>query len=337
MFPASQILLSPHAIVGTALLLASLAFFLEWRQGGPRWPWLACASLLGLTRPYDLAVFAGVAAAVFAADLLRGRDGRLRAPLELLWLAPVVLYDLAVFGVHPSFSLFTDAQNQVPLPALSELLWAAGPAAALAFLPRRQPAGAGVRNALGLGAAVVAALLVLVRLPFALQLVNALGALLLLRAALCVPARYRAPAVLALCPTSLYLLWRLFHPAPAWFPPRDYTQAARELRPYCREEEVLLAPVDPGLIVAGQAACSLAIGHRVLTPDLARRVEETRRFYGAATPASWRADLLRRLGVTYVLLPPGRGAWIEGSGFAPLFVLPGLEAWRCCAPRNAPP
>lgn len=327
MFPASQILISPHAIVGTALLLAAVAYFLEWRDGGPRRPWLVCATLLGVTRPYDLAVFAALAASLFAVDLARGRTERLRGALELLWLAPVLVYDVAAFAFHPSFALFTGAQNEVPLPPWPELLWAAGPALALAVLPSRDPRGAVVRNALGLGAGVIAVLLVLLRLPFALQLVNALGAFLLLRAALCVPERFRVPAVLALCPTSLYLLWTLFHPAPAWFPPRDYTEAARELRGRCRAEEVLLAPVDPGLIVAGQAPCSLAIGHRVLTPDLARRVEETRRFYSASTPAAWRADLLRRLGIAYVLLPRGRGAWIEGSGFAPLFVLPGLEAW----------
>lgn len=334
LYPWAQAVISTHAIVGTGLLLGAVAFFLEWRAGAPRWRWLLCANLLGVTRPYDLAVFGVLAGTMFAADVWRGHGDRARGVIELLWLAPVLFYDALVFGLHPAFSLFTGAQNEVPLPAWSELLLAVAPAAALAVLPCRGAREPDLPRALGLGALAVAALLFLVRLPFALQLVNALGAFLLLRAALGVPARVLPPTVLALCPTSLWLLWRLFNPAPVWFAPRDYVDVARRLRMHCRDEEVLLAPVDPGLIVSGWAPCSLAIGHRVLTPDLSRRVEETRRFYDPATPASWRSALLKRLGVRYVLLQRGRGGWIEGSGFVPLFVLPSIEAWRSGPPNQ---
>jgi hypothetical protein len=327
LYPFAQIVVSPHAIVGTALLLGSLAFFLEWRAGGPRWPWLLCANLLGITRPYDLAVFGAMAAALLAHDLWRTRS--LRGALELIGLLPALFYNALVFGLHPSFSLFMGAQNDVPLPAPVELLFAVGPAAALALVPARGREGGGdVARTAGLGALAVVALLFVVRLPFTLQFVNALGALLLVRAALVAPKRLLAPAVAVLSPTALCLLWILFHPSPQWFPPRDYTQTADLLRARCRDQDVLLAPVDPGLIVFGRTPCSLAIGHRVVTPDLLQRVEETRRFYSASTPPAWRADLLNRLGVRFVLMPRGKGDWLEGSGFVPVFALPSLEAWE---------
>ena len=54
----------------------------------------------------------------------------------------------------------------------------------------------------------------------------------------------------------------------------------------------VLAPMDPGLIVAGLAPCLVVLGHRVLTPGFASRVEEVRRFYTRETSPLWRRGYL---------------------------------------------
>ena len=38
-----------------------------------------------------------------------------------------------------------------------------------------------------------------------------------LLAALLTPSRWLVPALLALCPTSVFLVWRVLNPFPAWF------------------------------------------------------------------------------------------------------------------------
>lgn len=333
LFPFAQALVSAHAVVGTALLLGSLSFFIDWRAGGPRWPWIAGATLLGITRPYDLAVFGAVAGIVLLLDLYRTGRAALGRLSDLAWLGPVLFYDALVFVGHPSFSVFSGAQNDVPPPSLGALAWALGPAVLLAFAFRGEGRRSEPSRIAALGALVLVALLGLLRLPFTFQLVNALGALLLVRAALALPRRALPVAVLCLCPTSLLLLGRSLDPPAYWFPPADYTAAALVLRERCRPQEVVLAPVDPGLVVASLTPCSLALGHRVLTPDLQRRVDETRRFYDPATSPAWRRALLDRLGVRYVLLPPRGGALLEGSGFAVLLERPGLEVWAAPPPR----
>src|SRR5574340_1004365 len=61
-FPSSHALgLWTHGLVGLGLLCWSFALHLEWRrkQGKP-WAWIATAALLGLCRPFDLAVFFAV-------------------------------------------------------------------------------------------------------------------------------------------------------------------------------------------------------------------------------------------------------------------------------------
>ena len=150
------------------------------------------------------------------------------------------------------------------------------------------------------------AAVLIVRLPFTLQLTNALGALLLLWAGLAVPSRGLPWAVLALCPTSLLLLWQLYNPPPVWFPPRDYVAATLELSRHCRAGDMVLGPVDPSLLIAGRTACGAVLGHRVATPDVERRIDEARRFYSPDTAPAWRRQLLERLAPAFVLLPPGQ-------------------------------
>jgi hypothetical protein len=328
-FPWSQAIVGAHGLVGTALLLAALERYLSWRGGGARSHWLLCAVLLGVTRPYDLLVFLAVVAGFSARDLAAGHTRQALAPaLEMIWLVPVLFYDAIVFVAHPAFNLYTGAQNDVPLPRLVETAFALGPAVLLAVLGRAPGARTEAGRLAAWGAAALIAALVLVRLPFALQLSNALGALLLLWAGLAVPARRLPWAALALCPTSLLLLWQILRPPVVWFPPRDYETAAVALSRQCRPGDMVLGPVDPSLIIAGRAPCGALLGHRVATPDMDRRADEARRFYSQGTAVEWRLQLLRQLAPAFVLMPPGRGEWIRGSGYEPLLALPTLEVYR---------
>jgi len=317
LYPWWEALVSGHALVGTALLVLALAWHVRWREGrGPRWRWLVAAAVLGLCRPFDFGLFLLVVVAAAAPRLVRGpsRGEALGQLAPLLWLGPVLFYDLLVFGFHPAFAVYS-RQNVVPTPPLSTLGWAllpAGPLAALGLL-RRQDGCAELRRALRAWAVVELAFLLAPGGGFALQFVNSLGALVLITAALASPPRWLPALTLAACPTSLLLLWVSFHPAPAWFPPVAYREVALDLKRDCRPGDVLLAPMDPSLIVAGLAPCHVVLGHRVLTPGFASRVEEVRRFYTRETSPAWRSGYLDAVRARFVLLPaPGEG-WLDGA------------------------
>jgi len=73
----------------------------------------------------------------------------------------------------------------------------------------------------------------------------------------------------------------------------------------------VLAPMDPGLIVAGLAPCLVVLGHRVLTPGFASRVEEVRRFYARETSPLWRRGCLEAVRARFVLLPAPGAGWLD--------------------------
>jgi len=249
---------------------------------------------------------------------------------QLLWLGPVLVYDLLIFGFHPAFAMYTH-QNVVPTPPLATLAWALVPAGPLAavWLSRRQDGAAGageLQRTLRAWAVVELAFLLAPGGGFALQFVNSLGALVLVAAALAAPPRWLPALTVAACPTSLLLLWVAFHPAPAWFPPVAYREVALELRQECLPGDVLLAPMDPGLIVAGLAPCHVVLGHRVLTPGFASRVEEVRRFYTRETPPRLRSGYLDAVRARFVLLPAPGAGWL-GRGWRRVRTFSNFELW----------
>jgi hypothetical protein len=333
LYPSWEILVSAHALVGTALLLLALAWHIRWREGRTsRWRWLVTATVLGLCRPFDLGLFLLIATAIAGPRLLHhaSRRAALGQLAELSWLAPVLAYDLLIFGFHPAFAVYSH-QNVVPTPPLSTLAWALLPAAPLAVLallgPRRLPDHDELLRTLRAWALVELAFLLVPGGGFAMQFVSSLGAVVLLAAALGTPPSWLPALTLAASPTSLLLLWVSYHPPLAWFPPQAYEDAARELKEECRPGDVLLGPIDPSLVVAGLTPCHVVLGHRVLTPEFASRVEEVRRFYARDTPPLWRCGYLDAVRARFVLLPtPGTG-WLSGGGWRRVRVFSNFELW----------
>jgi hypothetical protein len=311
---------SAHSTLASALLLWSLLLHAGWRaETRARWPWLLCAASLGLVRPFDLGLFVLVAG-LFAAA-------------ELLWLSPVLFYDLLAYHLHPAFAVWSGSQNVVATPPAIEFGFALGVPCLLAV--------AGVRDALrrtGLAQAVLASLwmallaslaLMLSGASFALQFANSLGLLLLLLAAAGTPAAFAPVAAVLLAPTSLLLLFRFLNPAPQWFVARDTLAAIDAPARSCHADDVALAPPNLSLLISGRTACRVVVGPRVLTPDFAARETAVQRFYDAATTPAARRAYLASVGATRVVAPGGAGAWLgENPPFAPRLALSRIEAWE---------
>jgi hypothetical protein len=336
LFPWLQLQAAPYALLGSALLLWGLTEYVAWRFGSrSKWTWLAAAWILGLSRPFDLVVLALAVTLVEGLERLRGRG--CRGLQELVWLTPVFFYDGLVLAFHPAFLVWSGAQNAVALPPWYELASGLGPAAALAALGARRWWGpAGVRRALFAWALAVSALLC-TGLSFAVQFATSLGLVLLLLAGLSLAERWLPVAAALLSPTALVLLWQFVNPPPSWFPPRDYQSAIAYLQGACRGGDVVYAPTDPSLMVAGLTPCRVAIGHRVLTPELATRAGESARFFDARTSARWRGEYLAGIGARFVMIPAGREAWLAGTGFRRRLALGILEVWESGADRSPTP
>jgi hypothetical protein len=292
---------------------------------------LAAAWALGLSRPYDLVVFVMVAAGGEAMDAVRpgGRRAMTRL-LELLWLAPVFVYYALVTGVHPSFSGWGSQAGDLSPPRL-ELIFALGPPAALvaAFHPRRAAWSNPVLRTFGLWCGVLVAVVALAwSLPMAKQFVVSLGTALLLWAACVAPVRYLLLAWLGSLPTSVLLFWLALHPPPSVFVADDYFAAAAALRSACVPGDLVIAPSEPSLLLAGTTPCHVALGHRLLTPRFAAEVAQGRRFYDEAASPAWRRAYLDDRGARFVLLPAGRGGWLRAApAWERVLARPLLEVW----------
>jgi hypothetical protein len=155
-----------------------------------------------------------------------------------------------------------------------------------------------------------------------------------LLAALVTPARVLPTAALLLSPTSAFLLWRVFHPYPDWYMPRDYARAVAVLHDACADGDVALAPSDLSLMIAGLTPCRVALGHRGLTPAWPAAVAAGTRFYDRATPAPWRTAYVDSIGADFILLPAGGGPMLGGDPrFTAREGLPLLEIWQAAPTR----
>ena len=333
MYPWHQALMNPHFVWGTALLLWSASWYLDFRRGrGPRWPWVVSGAVLGLSRPYDLATLVGLVGVLAVADLLtpaRRAEGR-RHLFDALWLLPAALYYALLIGGRFGLSGWTGAQagdlNPPGLEFLPALL-PAGLAAAVFWRGAREAGDDAQRLAAG-WCLLLLAVVLFYPSPMAKQHATSLGTATVLLAALVTPPRWLPALCLACLPTSAFVWWQVAQPRPDWFLPRDYFTATRALASSCRPRDVLVAPTDLSLMAAGLTPCSVALGHRALTPRWTEKVAEGRRFYDPATPPEWRRAYLDGLAARFVALPAGRGAWLAGSAFQVRLATPLLELWE---------
>jgi hypothetical protein len=330
LYPFHQSLMNAHFVTATALIVWTFAFFLEWRAGQrSRWAWVACAWALGFSRPYDLVTFS--IAAFVLAWLRPGARRGFAAALELAWVTPVFGYYALLMYSQRGLGGWTGVQSGDLTPPLLEFALALLPALVLAAVGWSRPAAPdplGVRNALVVWALVVAFIVIAYPSPMVKQFATTLGPALVLLAALLTPGRWLPLAVVALSPTSLFLLWRVFNPLPPWFAPQDYVKAVAALDDACRPGEVALAPTDLSLMIAGLTPCRSVLGHRGLTPAWPAAIEAGQRFYDPATPPAWRWSYLESLEVDYVLLPSGGAALLGGDARAVRHLsLPLLDVW----------
>jgi len=306
-YPFFEILANPHFTAGTALLVWALYAFVA--VPAPTGPLVGAllGTVLGLVRPYDLALL----------GLVRGVGVGLtetprrwpRALLPLCALLPVVAYDLWVFFGSDQFAAFRSGGG---FPRRLEFLPALGPALVLAGLAWRRPAtGEDARRArTHLWVWVGLALAVVVARPghFALQFLVGAGVPLLILAALGLvrfSPRVTVLAALALAGTSVVATRVALTEDPNWFVPRERMATALALRASCGPEDLVLAPPDISLYAIGLSACHAVVAHPA-QPDYAERLDETRRFYETLSPAA-RTALLDARGVTRVVLPGDHG------------------------------
>jgi len=331
-FPCLEVLANPHFTAGTALLAWALWCFAC--VPAPRGSWLGVGlgTVLGLVRPYDLALLGLVRGATVVATRPRSRWARELAPL--VGLVPVLAYDLWLFFGTDQFASFRLGSGT---PAGVDFLPAFGPALLLASLSLRdevvgEPAAREARAHLWVWLVASFALAVARPGAFALQLLVGAGLPLLVLGAAGLrrqPIAATVLATLALSSTFVAQTRIVLADDPNWFVPRERFAAAEALRPLCHEGDRVLCPPDIGLYVNGLTACSAVVSHPA-APDYAERIAEVRAFYGPESSPDARRSFLARERIDHVVLPafagPAAEAWL-GPGAPFRFVpVPGAGA-----------
>jgi hypothetical protein len=320
LFPFLELLVNPHFVAGTTLLL------LAWlRYDDDSGPWgLLTATLAGtalaLVRPYDFVLLVAVRFLVVAVGEPPSKwFGKV---LPLAGLLPAVAYLYWLFYANPAFAFYSSTSYGFPSGAA--FAWALGPALVLALpgVARTLPGPEARRARQHLVAwAVVGLVVIAVRpLPYSLQFLVGIGFPLLTLGALGL-ARLRPGATLlvaAVFATTLVVALRyLLSPAPLWFMPLPNVELVHALRERCRAQDIVFAPPEIGLLAYGLTPCQAFVSHPI-APDYQQRLEELARF--ARAPAPERLALLRASGITVLVLPgdagPTPAIWLgPDSGF----------------------
>jgi hypothetical protein len=339
-FPFVEAIANPHFVAGTALLLAALGAF----STGRRATGAALGTVLGLVRPYDTALLAGIESlAVLLTAPTREWPRRL---LPVAALCPVLGYNAWLLFAGPD-ALQIVAPYAAVAPRPIDLAPAVGPALVLALssLRRRGGEGADARLRLFLWAALALLVVLLRPVSFALQFVVGVGTpLLVLGAVGLARLRWRAleASVPLMASTAAVVTWLCTLPSPSAHVPAERWEVAVALRGACRPGEVVLAPADIGLYVGGLTPCWPFVSHAA-APRHPARDEAARRFYGGAPPEE-RARLLESACVAHVVAPPGiPPRWLGSDApYRPRLEVPGpnggLTVWsrdpaKPCAPR----
>ncbi len=308
LFPFVQTMANPHFVVGTTLLTAGLLAF---AAGRPGWGVLI-GTVLGLVRPYDAALLAGVEG---LAVLIRWPPREWpRRLLPVTALVPVLAYNAWVFLWSPGFRIFSSASYATSGPSLFELAIAIGPAVVVASaalaLPKSDESARRHRLYLGLWAALTVLVVVVRPVSFSLQFLSGVGVPLLTLGAIGLGHMRRGlleGAVPVFAATALVLTWLQSSPNTYRNVPVDRFGIAAALRSQCRPGELVLAPPDIGLYVGGLSACWPFVSHTA-SPEHTSRDEATRRFY-ASSPED-RARFLEEACIDHVVMPR---IWANGG------------------------
>jgi hypothetical protein len=320
LFPSLCLLVNPHFVAGTALLVFALLCYED--ESGPRGWILATilATILALVRPYDFVLLALIrATAVLVLEPVRRWP---RALFPLAGLLPAVAYLYWLFYVNPAFSFY--AKTDYGFPGRSNFAWALAPAALLGLMGlARTSAPREARRALvHLALWVAFGLLVIVVQPvhFSLQFMVGIGFPLLALGAVWL-ARFRAHLTLATAvafATTLVVALRfVLNPNALWFTPRENMEMVAALEKECRAGDIVMAPPTIGLLAYGLTACRALASHPI-APDYEARLEEMARF--SALSPSERLAFLDLNHIRLLILPGDAGpspvAWLgEGTAY----------------------
>ncbi|HXY42232.1 MAG TPA: hypothetical protein VEQ10_21325 [Vicinamibacteria bacterium] len=306
MYPFISVLVNPHFVAGTALLLWALWAFHRARTPGGELLAVLLGSSLVLVRPYELALLVGIRALAVLTTEPRSRWLRLLLPPA--GLAPAFLYGWATTVRNPAYAVFSAVGYG--LPPAADILVALLPAAALALAAvplllqgARGPSPARVAVVTLLAWPLTVAALLMLPLRFGLQLAVDVGLPLLGLVALAL-ARFKPAVTLAaallMSSTGAIALKLLLEDNPQWYVPRERVEAALALRALCRPGELLVAPPDIGLYANAYSACRAYAAH-LGTGEGALRAAAIEAFY-AAPPAGRLAWLEARC-ARFVVLP----------------------------------
>ena len=342
-FPFVETIANPHFVAGTALLLAALGAYATGRGATAA----ALGTVLGLVRPYDAALLAGIEGlAVLLTSPARAWPRRL---LPVAALLPVLAYNVWLFLVSPGFSAFSSPRYASLAPPPADLAVALGPAALLAVTAVRCRGGdgSGHRLRLALWAALALVVVLLRPVSFSLQLVVGIGVPLLVLGAVGLarlPRGALEAAVPLMASTAAVVVWLCAFPGTPRHVPAERWRVAAALRAVCRPGETVLAPPEVGLYVGGLTACWPFVSHAA-APDHDARAQAVDRFYTLSGPEE-RASLLEGRCVAHVVLPPhAPDGWLgPGAPYRPRLELPGpnggIAVWSrdgaaaCGTPRR---
>lgn len=309
LFPFISILVNPHFVAGTALLLLALLAFHRLPGGRGQTAGVVLGSALALVRPYDVVLLVGIR--ILVVFRLEPRERWLAALAPLIGLAPAAGYNYWVFYRNPAFAVLSGFPYT--FPPLGTVALALAPAlllAGVAWWPVRARRGEATHAAqLHFVAWATTGLVFLFQpVSFAQQCLTNFGVPLLALAAFGF-SRWRPAVALAVAAaffsTGLVALSLLLEDNPGWFVPAVQLATAQALRPRCQPGDVALSPPDMGLYVNAYSACKAWVSHGVMA-DYATRVEATRWFYAPASAAA-RSAFLDREGIALLVLPGDGG------------------------------
>jgi hypothetical protein len=306
-FPFLEVLANPHFVAGTALLVWALWCFAT--VPAPRGPLLGAGlgTVLGLVRPYDAALLAGVEGLALLLTVPARQWPRRLVPV--LALAPVLAYNAWLVAAPAARRLLEPYAAVARSPA--DFVPALGPAVLLALAALRRPVAGdgGPRLRLALWASLAILVVVVRPVSFSQQFAVGVGLPLLVLGASGLShlaPRWTALAALSLSTTTVVATRIVLADDPNWFVPRERLAAGRALRDLCLSGDRVLAPPDVGLYALGFSACHAFVSHPA-APGFGKRLAETRAFYEEMSPAA-RAALLDRHGITHFVLPGDAGA-----------------------------